>query len=387
MANSSSTPPKVFISYSHDSLEHKDRVLSLADYLVQKGIDCNLDQYEQFPVQGWQNWMLDQLEWADFVLIVCTETYHRRFRGQEKPGKGKGGTWEGGIISQELYDTQGNNKKFIPVIFNAADGKYIPTIVCRYNHYKIDSAKGWERLYRYLTNQHDTPKPVLGEIEKLPKRDRKGSFLELDNPQISSNQNNLKSDTNDRGKDSNAETNNKLNLYLKSISQNLVNQGCLFPETNVNYENKQFELVGEITNFELSVGVLNMRGDAFFIFSYFDTINIKILRRYASLCLEYTTEKSTSSGVGQIINARVPSNICFAIAVVDNLAEDTKNSIQTENPFDIDTDTLWYKVPVVYSLKEQQLYYYDCPDSFWSNFKGEIVWKKLREIIKNILNP
>lgn len=173
MANSGSTPPKVFISYSHDSQVHKDRVLSLADYLVQKGINCNLDEYEQFPPQGWQNWMLDQLEWADFVLIVCTETYHRRFRGQETPGRGKGGTWEGGIISQELYDAQGNNTKFIPVIFSSEDGEYIPTVIRRYNRYKVDSQEGFDSLYRYLTNQHDTPKPPLGEIEKLPTRDRK----------------------------------------------------------------------------------------------------------------------------------------------------------------------------------------------------------------------
>lgn len=201
------------------------------------------------------------------------------------------------------------------------------------------------------------------------------------------NLNNISFKSNNGDQKSNSESNNKLNSYLKRISQNLIEEGCLSPETNVSYENQQFDLVGKITNFELSFGVLNMRGDAFFIFSHFDSINIKILRRYAGLCLQYATEKSTSSSAGQIINARVPSNTCFAIAVVDNLNEDTKNTIQTENPFDIDTDTLWYKVPVVYSLNEQRLYYYDRPTSFWENFKGEIVWKKLREIIENILNP
>ncbi len=175
--------------------------------------------------------------------------------------------------------------------------------------------------------------------------------------------------------------------YLRNINKKLINEGCLSPENNVTYENQQFELVGKITNFELSFGLFNMRGDAFFIFSYFESINIKILRRYSNLCLQYATKKSTSSTVGQLISARVPSNICFSIAVVDNLNEDTKKTIRTENPFDIDTDTLWYKVPVVYSLNEQKLYYYDQPSSFWENFKGEIVWKKLREVIEKILKP
>lgn len=41
--------PRVFISYSHDSPEHADRVLVLADRLVGDGIDCILDQYEESP--------------------------------------------------------------------------------------------------------------------------------------------------------------------------------------------------------------------------------------------------------------------------------------------------------------------------------------------------
>ncbi|HEY9820529.1 MAG TPA: SEFIR domain-containing protein, partial [Candidatus Sericytochromatia bacterium] len=40
------TSPTVFISYSRDSREHKDRVLNLADRLRDDGIDCNIDQYE-----------------------------------------------------------------------------------------------------------------------------------------------------------------------------------------------------------------------------------------------------------------------------------------------------------------------------------------------------
>ena len=35
---------KVFISYSHESDEHKRRMLSLADKLNQDGINCSLDQ-------------------------------------------------------------------------------------------------------------------------------------------------------------------------------------------------------------------------------------------------------------------------------------------------------------------------------------------------------
>jgi len=64
--------------------------------------------------------MLDQLDAASFVLVVCTETYYRRFRGHEEPGKGKGVDWEGALITQELYDSRRHTLKFVPVFLTAA---------------------------------------------------------------------------------------------------------------------------------------------------------------------------------------------------------------------------------------------------------------------------
>ena len=40
-----SDPPKVFISYSHDSPEHAQHVLELAERLRSDGVDAQLDQY------------------------------------------------------------------------------------------------------------------------------------------------------------------------------------------------------------------------------------------------------------------------------------------------------------------------------------------------------
>jgi hypothetical protein len=72
---------RVFISYSHDSIEHEQRALGLAERLRQDGVDAQLDQYVAgTPLIGWPRWMLDQLDSAQFVLMVCTETYYRRFQ-------------------------------------------------------------------------------------------------------------------------------------------------------------------------------------------------------------------------------------------------------------------------------------------------------------------
>jgi hypothetical protein len=67
-----------FISYSHDSLEHKARVLQLSNRLRSGGVSCSIDQYEFSPPEGWPNWMARRIAEADFVLVVCTEPYALR---------------------------------------------------------------------------------------------------------------------------------------------------------------------------------------------------------------------------------------------------------------------------------------------------------------------
>ena len=42
-------PPKVFISYSHDSADHKEWVLDFATTLRNRGVDAILDQWDLKP--------------------------------------------------------------------------------------------------------------------------------------------------------------------------------------------------------------------------------------------------------------------------------------------------------------------------------------------------
>ena len=170
--NTASNPSKIFISYSHDSEAHREQVLKLADRLRDEGINCRIDRYEEAPSQGWAKWMMDEIEAAKFVLIICTQQYDRRFRGKEEIGKGKGVTWEGTIVTQALYDSQGSNSKFIPVLLNSNDEDFVPLPLRSSNIYKLDRENGYELLYRRLTDQHETPAPPLGMVTKLPVRDR-----------------------------------------------------------------------------------------------------------------------------------------------------------------------------------------------------------------------
>ncbi len=167
---SNQTPPKVFISYSWDSPEHKQSVLALSDKLRKSGIDCNLDQYELAPPEGWPRWMERQIEQANFVLVICTAIYKRRCKGEEEPGRGNGVRWEGHLTSQDLFNAGALNHRFIPVLLESGKFEDIPKPLQGTTHYFAHNDEGYENLYRHLTNQPANEKPALGKLRPLPPR-------------------------------------------------------------------------------------------------------------------------------------------------------------------------------------------------------------------------
>jgi len=171
------TTPTVFISYSHDSAEHADRILDFANQLVQDGIDVVLDQYESSPPEGWPRWMDKHIRSADFVLMVCTETYFRRVMGDEKPGAGLGVKWEGNLIYQHIYNAGTTDTRFISVLFEHGQVEHIPTPLQGATYYHIDTSDGYEECYRRMTNQPRIKKPELGKLRTLPPRERKPDYL------------------------------------------------------------------------------------------------------------------------------------------------------------------------------------------------------------------
>src|SRR5882724_10081498 len=126
---SEAAAPRVFISYSHDSKTHADRVLALAERLLAEGVDASIDQYIQSPPEGWPDWCEAQIREADFVLMVCTETYLRRVERKEEAGKGRVVMWEARLIRQHLYDSGSVSSKFVPVLFADGSHDHVPTPV------------------------------------------------------------------------------------------------------------------------------------------------------------------------------------------------------------------------------------------------------------------
>lgn len=117
---------RVFISYSWDSDQHRERVGEFSDLLrLEYQIDCWLDQYEEDP-GSWPHWMERQIEQAEVVLVVCTNNYLSRFKGELGEGGGRGVRWEGTIIINHLYNVGPGDSKFIPIGFSAEDLRHTP---------------------------------------------------------------------------------------------------------------------------------------------------------------------------------------------------------------------------------------------------------------------
>src|SRR5439155_9551607 len=141
-------------------------------YTTRSSLDLAFKQYEVSPPDGWPRWMDKKIRDSRLILMICTETYCKRVMGEESPDKGMGVRWEGGLIYQHLYNA-GANQKFIPVLFRAADKKFIPTPLQSATHYELDSEAGYDRLYARLLNRPGVRKPELGRVRPAPKKEVK----------------------------------------------------------------------------------------------------------------------------------------------------------------------------------------------------------------------
>lgn len=104
--------PTVFISYSWDSEEHKAWVLKLAKDLSNGyGAIVLLDQVELSVGKDLTYFMENSIEKATKVLMIMTPNYKKKAEGRS------GGIgFEYSMISQELYEVQLGNIKFIPIL-------------------------------------------------------------------------------------------------------------------------------------------------------------------------------------------------------------------------------------------------------------------------------
>lgn len=163
---------RVFISYSHDSDEHRLSVLALAQTLRDLGVDAWIDQFEEGnPPREWTAWMREQRNAADVVLVVATENYKKRAEGDTAPDEGRGVRWEAMLAIQDLYSAHlVEPAKFVPVVLGDEPSESIPDFLTGTTEYRLkDFSRGQlDPLVRRLTGQPSVVPRKLGPVEARP---------------------------------------------------------------------------------------------------------------------------------------------------------------------------------------------------------------------------
>lgn len=152
-------PPRVFISYSHDSADHKRWVLNFATTLRQRGVDAVLDQWDLKPGDDLPHFMETELAECDFAIMVCTEPY------VDKANAGQGGVgYEKMIMTAGLLNQIGGNK-VIPVVRQQSEPR-LPTFLGSkvYINFSRDEDEEYslDELLRALLNAPLFEKPEIG---------------------------------------------------------------------------------------------------------------------------------------------------------------------------------------------------------------------------------
>ncbi len=162
MPATTSTNPRVFVSYSWTTDDHVDWVASLGERLMADGIDVVLDQWSLKDGQDLNTFMEQMVTDPTIkrVIIVSDCAYAKKADGR----KGGVGT-ESQIISKEVYDKV-DQEKFIPVLRErSSDGSpCLPVFLKsrKYIDFSDADAAAYDQLLRNVYERPTRAKPALG---------------------------------------------------------------------------------------------------------------------------------------------------------------------------------------------------------------------------------
>lgn len=158
-------PPRVFISYSHDSAEHKEWVLKFATTLRQRGVDAVLDQWDLKPGFDLPHFMETELASCDYAVMVCSERYVAKANG------GEGGVGYEKMIMTSSLLSKISSSNIIPILRNNLTG-HVPTFMQSklYVDFRNDTDVEYslDELLRTLLNAPLYEKPEIGNSPFKP---------------------------------------------------------------------------------------------------------------------------------------------------------------------------------------------------------------------------
>ena len=168
--------PKVFISYAHESDEHRARVLGFATFLRRNGIEAILDLWSAHARQDWYAWAIREMTDADFVIVIASERYRVTGDGNGPHSENRGIQSEAALLRELVYAERATwLPKVLPVLLPGRTTEDIPLFLqphtaTRFTVTSFDTTGAEELLRAILRQPGYLPPEVDPERPALPPR-------------------------------------------------------------------------------------------------------------------------------------------------------------------------------------------------------------------------
>lgn len=124
--------PRVFISYTHDSVPHRERVGVFAEKIRTNldgtGVEVVSDHVLPAggPDEDFRRWSEQMADECEIVIPVFTSSYRKCWDGKHPKNVRSGGTNEATVVAARVNDAGGSINFLRVVIFTDADKNFIP---------------------------------------------------------------------------------------------------------------------------------------------------------------------------------------------------------------------------------------------------------------------
>ncbi|MEW9532825.1 CHAT domain-containing protein [Microbispora sp. NPDC049125] len=165
---------RVFISYAHDSDEHREAVRRLYTHLrTVQGIDAMVDLADGDRPQEWSAWIDEQFDQAAFVLVIASPQYVVRAADKAPAGQGRGVRYEASRIRDAFYqDPKEARRRFLPVVLPGGSAGDLPGFMSPgsstvYRIARIDDGDPeLRRLASYVKGERGPAPPTLAPLHQ-----------------------------------------------------------------------------------------------------------------------------------------------------------------------------------------------------------------------------
>lgn len=164
--------PKVFVSYAHESDEHKAQVPAFATFLRKAGIEAVLDLWSTDARQDWYAWAIREMTAADFVLVVASARYRATGDGNGPSAVNRGVQSEAALLRELVYTDRATwLPKVLPVLLPGHTLDHIPLFLQPHtaSHFPVTAfdTTGTEQLLRVILRQPGYVAPEVNADQPL----------------------------------------------------------------------------------------------------------------------------------------------------------------------------------------------------------------------------